>query len=210
MICGVKHTNIHDNLTLYVYAVARAAVDQTMAFIRNFMLLLLALIPAFLLHDIDTHKLVSANNELIELECHNTETPELCMECLKSDPKSQYSDEIEIARIITNCLSNHSKHLASNMSGLVVVVSEERLKAACEACSGGYSRAYKHLSEVLSYLKRGDYDKAGHSVLIALKFQLSCQKSIKSQKWSLPESIAYEMKVYEDLSQDAMRIIDRL
>ncbi|KDP25096.1 hypothetical protein JCGZ_22631 [Jatropha curcas] len=160
---------------------------------------------------IHTEKLISANEDIIECECHNTETPEVCMECLKSNPTASASNELGIATIITNCVSNHSKHLATKMSVLVHRVGDENLKSVFQACSQGYYLACVDLSMVVSKLKSGDYDKAGHFVLTALSFQLTCITNFQmNQTWHLPESIAYEMKVYEDLSEAAMRIIDRL
>ncbi|CAK7355439.1 unnamed protein product [Dovyalis caffra] len=157
-----------------------------------------------------THNVVIAYDDLIKQQCHNAETPSLCIQCLKSDPKAPQADKVGIATIVINCVSNHSKTLASNMTELASKEElDKKLKSAYQRCIKGYALADKHLLKVVSWLKTGDYDKANSGVMSALEYELLCRASFEVSKWEIPSLVVYEMRVYEALSEAAFRIIDR-
>ncbi|KAG5241616.1 pectinesterase inhibitor [Salix suchowensis] len=142
-----------------------------------------------------THSHVQADDNLIKLQCRNSETPALCIQCIKSDPAAPQADKVGIAAIVINCLRSHSRIL--------------RLRSAYQSCSKGFLKAVKHLLKVVSVLKMGDYDKANAGVMSALEYELSCGAAFEESKRKLPGLVVYEMRVYEALSEAAFRIIDR-
>jgi pectinesterase inhibitor-like protein len=170
-----------------------------------FLVLLAALSPVLF----GTHNLVKADDNLIKLQCRHAETPTLCIQCLKSDPRAPHADKVGIATIVINCLSSHSKTLASNMTKLASKEEDKKLKSACHGCSKGYVKANKNLLKAVSLLKIGDYDKANSGVKSALQYELFCRETFEESKWKLPSLVVYEMRLYEALSEAALRIVDR-
>lgn len=164
------------------------------------LLLLVTLSPTLLL----------ADDNLIKKQCRHAEAPELCIQCVKSDPRASKADKVGIATIIINCLSNHSKTLAGNMSDLAVHAPNKKLSSAFKNCSQGFEKANKDLAKVVSCLKGRDFDHANRSVRTALQFKLTCRRQLMHYKGKVPSSVEYTMRVYEALSVSAMRIIDRL
>ncbi|KAJ6678166.1 PLANT INVERTASE/PECTIN METHYLESTERASE INHIBITOR SUPERFAMILY PROTEIN [Salix viminalis] len=156
-----------------------------------------------------THSHVKADDSLIKLQCRNSETPALCIQCIHSDPAAPQADKVGIAAIVINCLRSHSRILASNMTKMASREDDERLRSAYQSCSKGFLKAVKHLLKVVSVLKMGDYDKANAGVMSALEYELSCGAAFEESKRKLPGLVVYEMRVYEALSEAAFRIIDR-
>lgn len=155
-------------------------------------------------------KLVRADDQLIQMECHNAEVPTTCMLCLKSDRGAAAADKVGIATILVNCLKNHANTLAANMSDLVSGTKDQVVKIVLHECGQGYSSAKKKLSSATSSLKSGKYDDAERFVNEALKYELTCHSKIGSYKERIPEDIVHEMKIYEELSEAAKRIVERL
>ncbi|EOY13873.1 PREDICTED: pectinesterase inhibitor [Theobroma cacao] len=155
-------------------------------------------------------KPVFADNRLIELQCHNAQVPAVCIQCLKSDPQGEVvSDNVGIATIVLKCLSNNAETLAKNMSSLASGVQDKNIKSLLQDCEQGFSQAKHDLSTATDQLKRKDYDKTNHSVRTALEQEVTCNKNVLSLKLRVPNHVLFEMRVYEDLSEAAMRIIDR-
>ncbi|GAV64127.1 PMEI domain-containing protein, partial [Cephalotus follicularis] len=179
--------------------------------IHNALLIFLLLAPALFQR---TCKPVGTNASLIESACHNANVPATCLQCLKSDQRAQKADEVGVAIIVVSCLSNHTKNLVSNMTQLASGAQDKNLKTICEACGKGYSTALTDLSAATLKITNGEYDEANLSVRNALESEVECQRSIGGNqqkiKPSFPVDVLYEMKVYEQLSDAALRIIDRL
>ncbi|XVF18210.1 hypothetical protein REPUB_Repub11eG0001900 [Reevesia pubescens] len=154
-------------------------------------------------------KLVSADEKLIELQCHNAEVAAACLQCLRSDPRGEVADKVGIATIIINCISTNAEALANNMSSLASSVHDKNLKSLFHDCEKGFFEAKHDLSTATNELKGKDYDKTNHFVRTALEQEILCKKNVVSMKLRVPSNILYEMNVYEELSDAAMRIIDR-
>ncbi|XWS10312.1 hypothetical protein CRYUN_Cryun39dG0065300 [Craigia yunnanensis] len=168
----------------------------------------LILILLFISFQLD-NKLVFADDKLIEQQCHNAEVPAVCIQCLKSDPRGQVADKVGIATIIINCLSNNAENLANNMSNLASSVQDKNLTSLFQNCEKGFFQAKSDLSTATNQLKSKDYDKTNHCVRTALEPERVCMKNVVSLKFKVPSNILNEMRVYEELSNAAMRIIDR-
>ncbi|XVF79508.1 hypothetical protein PTKIN_Ptkin14bG0228600 [Pterospermum kingtungense] len=156
-----------------------------------------------------TGKLVFADEKLIEQQCHNAEVPETCIQCLNSDPKGQEADKVRIAAIVITCLSNGSHVLAKNMSSLASSAQDKNLKSLFQDCEKGFIQAASYLSTAMDRLKSKDYDKTNHFVRTALEPEMDCKQNVVSLTPSVPSDVLDEMRVYEELSDAAMRIIDR-
>ncbi|XVE52822.1 hypothetical protein DITRI_Ditri02bG0155000 [Diplodiscus trichospermus] len=154
-------------------------------------------------------KLVSADDKLIEIECHNAEVPATCIQCLNSDPQGKLADRLGIATIVINCLSSKADILANNMSTLASSVQDKNLKSLFKGCEHRFFQGKSDLSIATIKLKSKDYDKTNHFVRTALQQEILCKKNVVKMKLRLPSNILFEMRVYEELSDAAMRIIDR-
>ncbi|KAJ6365938.1 hypothetical protein OIU77_002494 [Salix suchowensis] len=97
-----------------------------------------------------THSHVQADDSLIKLQCRNSETPALCIQCIKSDPGAPQADKVGIAAIVINCLRTHSRILASNMTKMASREDDERLRSAYQSCS---KDIYK-VRQIISVLMR--------------------------------------------------------
>jgi pectinesterase inhibitor-like protein len=95
------------------------------------------------------------------------------------------------------------------MTKLASKEEDKKLKSACHGCSKGYVKANKNLLKAVSLLKIGDYDKANSGVKSALQYELFCRETFEESKWKLPSLVVYEMRLYEALSEAALRIVDR-
>lgn len=111
----------------------------------------LAIIPFFL---------VIADDQLIQMECHNAEEPTTCIECLKSDPHGEKADKVGIAVIILGCLSNNAKTLAANMTEIAYGTKDKNATKILKQCSKGFYSATKDLASATLKLKSGKYDGA--------------------------------------------------
>ena len=153
---------------------------------------------------------LKADDKLIQIECHNAEVPSTCIQCLQSNQRSQKADRVGIATIIVSCLKNHAQSLAASMSHLASGAKDKEMKNRFEECSQGFSPAMKELSSATIRLKKAKYDDAERSVNKALYcYNLSCQSIIQSYKHT-PKHVVYSIRIYEELSEAANRVIERL
>lgn len=176
------------------------------------LLLLLTLSPTFFLHP---HNLANADDALVEQQCRQTDAPETCIQCIKSDPEAaKKADKPEtIAAILVTCLSTDAEILKGNMSTLASSVSQDKnFKGICEDCSKCYDQAKTNLSSATDELKKGDYDEANYFVVSALvnSRMAACGLKIQSYKSKVPDDVFNKMRIYAQLSGAAMNIIDRL
>ncbi|KAB1216942.1 Pectinesterase inhibitor [Morella rubra] len=155
-------------------------------------------------------RLVRADESLIQIECHNAEVPSTCIQCLTSDGRAENADKVGIATIVVDCLQNHANTLAGNMSSLASGTKDRGMKNVFLKCGQGFSSAEKALSSSTLSLKNGKYENAEKFVGEALEHELTCQKNVASYKDQIPERVAYEMRIYEELSEAARRIFERL
>lgn len=173
----------------------------------NFLLLLFALSQSFY----QLSHLVAADNKLIEIVCHETDMPEVCVQCLTSDPDAETADRLGLTNIVVYCLDNHASSLESNMSNMSSVYKDRSTKKVLLGCSQGYLASKKDLLAAIVSLKSGQFDDAETSVTMTLDRHMSCLKRIEQHKEvQISSKLAYEMKIYEDLCQIADRIIERL
>ncbi|XP_024005975.1 pectinesterase inhibitor isoform X1 [Eutrema salsugineum] len=154
---------------------------------------------------------IKAEKDLMIRECHNARVPTICMQCLESDSSSIHADPVGLAAIIINCLDSHLHILTNNITTLLSKIEKghDAIKTALEGCKKDLSEAItKALPDAKNSLKTGDYDKAGKSVKLALGFPLSCSDSLQTTKFDF-RSFYNRIRIYAQLSNAAMRIIDR-
>ncbi|KAH1084059.1 hypothetical protein J1N35_023820 [Gossypium stocksii] len=122
--------------------------------------------------------LVFADDTLIKTQCHNTEVPEACIQCVKSDPQSQSVDKVGIAAIVITCISNKAVTLESNMTVLASSVHNKDLKLVLQDCQKELSNAKTNLTSAMDRLKSKDYDQTNYLVNHALQKEFDCKKNV--------------------------------
>lgn len=158
-----------------------------------------------------TLKAVEAGDKLIASACHTAEVPAVCMQCVKSDERSEKADAVGIVGIIIDCLIGHSSYLASNMSSLSSNPSHNATKSAYEHCFQHCSDAKKALNSAALELKNGSYDSTELSVRKAALYQGTCRYEFVSlNETFVPPNVYYDLKVFDILTVAAFRIIEKL
>lgn len=157
-------------------------------------------------------QLAEADYKLIEIVCHGSDVPEICIECLKSDPNAGLAtSKVELTVIMMNCISNHAEVLQENMEDFASNSKDESIKAVFMQCSKGYLESKGDLFSAIVYLKSHEFDKAESCVAQAIHLHRTCHSTIKSYKRiKISRKIAYEMEIYEELCFSTNRIIERL
>ncbi|GMI65582.1 hypothetical protein like AT4G00872 [Hibiscus trionum] len=138
---------------------------------------------------VEHRNLVFADETLIELQCHNAEVPSTCIQCVKSDPRGQLADNVAIAGIVIYCLRNNARALSGNMTALASATLDKDVKRAMQSCEKGM--------KTNSLVKKG------------LQQKVDCRKNVWDYRALIPDCVIYDMRVYEELSDAATRIIDR-
>ncbi|KAK8477279.1 hypothetical protein V6N13_087848 [Hibiscus sabdariffa] len=151
---------------------------------------------------------VFADEALIQLQCHNAEVPSTCIQCVKSDPRSQSADKVAIAGIVISCISNSAKTISGNLSDLIAPWLEKEVKRRLRKCVKEFSEAKTDLAEAINMLKNKDYDETNSLVVKALHQEVDCRENLSQYNISYPYMEHY-MTIYEQLSDAAMRIVDR-
>lgn len=77
------------------------------------------------------------------------------------------------------------------------------------ACKKDLTKALTKLPDAKNGLKNGDYDKADQSVKLALGFPMRCRKNLKRAKFDEYPQVYSQIMIYAQLSDAAMRIIER-
>ncbi|MBA0687582.1 hypothetical protein Goari_015106 [Gossypium aridum] len=172
------------------------------------------ILPLFLLLSISFNYMghrnfVFADDTLIKTQCHNAEVPKACIQCVKSDPRSQSADKVGIAAIVITCISNKAVTLESNMTILASSVHDKDLKLVLQDCQKELSDAKTNLTTAIDRLKNKDYDQTNYLVNLALQKEFDCKKNVGDLQYTLPTTVLNDMTLYEELSEAAMRIIDR-
>lgn len=158
---------------------------------------------------------VSADEIAMQRECHNSNAPKTCVQCLKSDNRSLKADKYTIATLVIECLDKHATSLGRNMSVLATRIPDvhNASRRAYEGCVRLFSQATKELGSAAKEIKNGEYDSADKSVFNARRCNLECFSSVGSKgKVKLSEvliDVDSEMMVFEQLSEATMRIIER-
>ncbi|CAK9176840.1 unnamed protein product, partial [Ilex paraguariensis] len=85
-------------------------------------------------------------------------------------------------------------------------------KTAFQDCGQWFLEAKILLLGTKQEIQRGDYDMADHSVYKARGFNFNCRSEVDGgeSRAVIPTGVSYEMRVFEELSEGAMRIIERL
>ncbi|XP_039039486.1 pectinesterase inhibitor-like [Hibiscus syriacus] len=157
----------------------------------------------------DHWNLVSADDNIIQLQCNNVDVPSTCIQCVKSDPRSQSANKAGIAAIVITCLSNKVGMLSSNMSALASAMHDKKAKSVLQSCEKCFSVATTHLGNATSMLEAKEYDGTNEMVVAALGREVDCKQNAKAYNVTVPYGVVYDMRVYLELSDAVLRIIDR-
>ncbi|GMI65581.1 hypothetical protein like AT4G00872 [Hibiscus trionum] len=169
-------------------------------------------LPLFLLsisfNYVGNRNLVLADESLIQLQCRNAEVPSTCIRCVESDPRGQSADKVTIAAIVISCISDSAETLSGNMSALIGPREDGGVKRALRNCVEGFSKAKADLTKATNMLENKDYDETNSLVNKALHQEIYCKQNLSEYHISYP-SMDYDMTIYEELTDAAMRIVDR-
>ncbi|KAK7324324.1 hypothetical protein VNO77_27857 [Canavalia gladiata] len=187
---------------------------MNMAFFSNMPRVIVALLLLILSPSLFTHQsknLAIADSKLVQTLCYNSESPETCIRCVQSSKCAEKADSVGIARIIVNCINDKAKTLALNMK-ILASTSSGNLKEFYQRCANDYNRiAKKELISAKKALHNHKYDQAEYCVVKALSFDAACHKNLKGDfNDKVSKGVLYEMKIYEELSEAACRIIEKL
>ncbi|KAF2592045.1 hypothetical protein F2Q70_00043034 [Brassica cretica] len=158
-----------------------------------------------------------ADKGLMIRECHNARVPTICMQCLESDRESVHADPVGIASIVIKCLDSNlnvlTKQVFTSLNITKLLLEKEKdgdaIKIALEGCKKDLSEAMrKALSDAKKGLKTGDYDKAGQSIKHVIGFPLMCKYNLQTAELDFTPFYS-QINIYAQLSDAAMRIIDR-
>ncbi|KAK7324323.1 hypothetical protein VNO77_27856 [Canavalia gladiata] len=182
-------------------------IDCVISFVP--LLLLISSPPPF---NQQAKNIAIADYQLIQTLCHNSETPETCLKCVQTLNGADKANSVGIATIIVSCINDHANTLAFNMTTLASTTSNQNLKSLYKRCANnyGYHIAKKDLVLTKHALQNHKYDNAEFYVIKALKYDLTCHTYLGSYQNKVPFDVFYAMKTYEDLSEAACRIIEKL
>ncbi|MBA0687581.1 hypothetical protein Goari_015105 [Gossypium aridum] len=99
--------------------------------------------------------------------------------------------------------------LESNMTVLASSVHDKKLKLVLQDCQKEFSDAKTNLTTAMDRLKNKDYDQTNYLVNHALQKEFYCKNNVGDLQYTLPTTVLNDMTLYEELSEAAMRIIDR-
>ena len=170
-------------------------------------LLLLILAFTFIFQ---ARNLAEADYKLMRALCHNSETPETCMRCVKPAPGAEKADSVGIATIVVNCLNNQAQTLAANLTRLASETSDHKLKILYQSCAQMYSATKKQLASVNQYLQGHKYDNAESSAVRALESVQDCNQQLKSFENRVSYDVIFYTRIYEELTEAACRIIEKI
>ncbi|CAJ1958161.1 unnamed protein product [Sphenostylis stenocarpa] len=152
-----------------------------------------------------------ADYKLIQTLCHNSETPETCMKCVESSKGAVKADGVGIARIVVNCMKDEAKTLSHSITKLAST-SHGKLKSVCKRCAKeyGYHIGKKEFVTIHHALKHHKYDHAELFVARALSVDVACRSDLHHYHDKVPSDVFNNMKVFEELSEAACRIMEKL
>ncbi|OVA13602.1 Pectinesterase inhibitor domain [Macleaya cordata] len=181
-----------------------------MAFLRIPMVsILLLVLTLYFSHQ--PFMFVGADDDLILRACHNAEVPETCIQCVKADSRSDNAAIVDIATIVVDCVTSQADYLQGNISLIANHTNDPASKEVLNHCKEWFSLAKKVLYAATLGLKGGNYDSADRSVYMAVMHRLSCGGEIEQNKnITVTLDLQYGFKMYEELTEAAMRIINRL
>ncbi|XP_039066477.1 pectinesterase inhibitor-like [Hibiscus syriacus] len=152
--------------------------------------------------------LVSADEALIQSECHNADNPATCIRCVKSDPRGESADKVGIATIVLSCLIHSAEVQSANMIDLTKYDFEEDVKQMLLNCATGFFEAQINLTNATDLLMNKDYNGTNSLVKQALVQEVKCRRALENRHVT-HAAMVYDMRGYEELSNAAMRIVDR-
>ena len=156
--------------------------------------------------------LAEADYKLIEIVCHAADVPEICIQCLNSDPDAGLAtSKVELAVVMMDCITHHADVLQQNMKDVASSSKDDSIRDVLMECSKGYMAAKTDLLSAIVYLRSHEFDEAESCVTEAFFQHHTCHSTIKDHKdIKISRKVAHEMKIYEELCNSANRIIERL
>ncbi|GMH11566.1 hypothetical protein Nepgr_013407 [Nepenthes gracilis] len=162
--------------------------------------------------------LATADEKLIQQECHYARVPDVCAQCCDSDPRSKDADAVGIATIVLGCTSSHAVKLAANLSEIARKATNQTMKEAYLECSEYFSTANTNLSTAVDMVRKGEYNAAelvlgdlGEEYFEICSWMVSGPgRASEGETDFVSPGVSYQMNVFDSLGEAASRIIERL
>ncbi|KAK3025352.1 hypothetical protein RJ639_043861 [Escallonia herrerae] len=169
-----------------------------MAFSSSISALLLYLLAAILVPNLTpANASVKSSSQLISEVCSKVPNSALCLEALKSDPRSANADLVGLGRISIDLTKAATKTTYELINSLLNKTSDPRLRGRYDFCSVCYGRAVSDLNESEKSLSSGKYLELNNFAAAALGEKDLCEDNFDVQ----PEQLKQAIQKAEDLWQ---------
>ncbi|KAK2990169.1 hypothetical protein RJ640_014621 [Escallonia rubra] len=162
----------------------------SMAFSSSIPALLLSLLAAILVPNLTlANASVKSSSQLISEVCSKVPNSALCLEVLKSDPRSANADLVGLGRISIDLTKAATKTTSELINSLLNKTSDRRLRGSYDFCSVCYGRAVNDLDDSEKSLSSGKYLELNNFAAAALGENDLCEDNFDVQPEELKEAI---------------------
>ncbi|XP_057476688.1 pectinesterase inhibitor [Actinidia eriantha] len=151
---------------------------------------------------------VKAENHLISEICPKTRNPSLCLQALKSDPRSASKDLKGLGQFSIDIAEVFAKQTSKIIASLTNQATDPKLKGRYETCSENYSDAIDSLGQANQFLKSGDYNSLNIYASAAFDGAVTCEDSFEGPP-DIPTQLHQADLKLEDLC-DIILVISNL
>ncbi|KAK2976832.1 hypothetical protein RJ640_014616 [Escallonia rubra] len=161
-----------------------------MAFSSSISALLLSLLAAILVPNLTlANASVKSSSQLISEVCSKVPNSALCLEALKSDPRSANADLVGLGRISIDLTKAATKTTYELINSLLNKTSDRRLRGRYDFCSVCYGRAVNDLDDSEKSLSSGKYLELNNFAAAALEEKDLCEDNFNVQPEELKQAI---------------------
>jgi pectinesterase inhibitor-like protein len=133
----------------------------------------------------------SNNGNLIQQTCKQTPNYAICIQYLKSDPKSSAADLTGLALIMVNIIKSKANTALNKINQLIKEKQEPNQKEALNSCAGRYKAILvADVPKSISALKQGDPKFAEDGANDAAVEATTCENGFKGKSPLSDENIA--------------------
>ncbi|XP_059630023.1 pectinesterase inhibitor-like [Cornus florida] len=151
----------------------------------------------------------AATNELITSICSSTTNPSLCVQSLKSDPRTASADLKGLGAISIDIAQSNAKSTLNMIVSLVKQTTDPKLKGRYDTCRENYDDSVSDFDECRKFLKSGDYASLNTYASSALDGPDTCNDGFEGPPAEPPQLQAANKKL-EGLCSIVLAISNRL
>ncbi|XP_059630022.1 pectinesterase inhibitor-like [Cornus florida] len=168
----------------------------------------LTLLSIFLSFLFFNHSL-AASNKLINSICSSTHNPSLCVQSLKSDPRTASADLKGLGGISIDIAQSNAKSTYNMILSLIKRTTDPKLKGRYDTCRENYDDSISDLDESRQLLKSGDYAGLNIHASAALDGGETCNDNFEGPP-AEPAQLKQANQRLEDLCSIILVISNRL